>query len=288
MLGVFASLGASVLFGVVFYLSGTVNASGDALFGWRALAVPLLYAPLLARAGARQSVGEFWTALTRRWWVPVFFIVIAAMMGIGAWLFVWAPRNGQGLDSSLGFLLLPITIVLASRIVLKSHVSRVQWIVVALAGIAVGVKIIATQQFGWVTVAVFTVFTIYFIARTHFNLSTLTAFGFESVLVLPVALYLIVTDPTWHTELGTLVLIGVFAAVAMTGYVGASTLLPLPLFGLLSYVEPILLVIASLMLGERMAPADSVVYGILAVALTLLAFAGFSDSRRLPRIRGRR
>lgn len=284
-LGIGASLTASVLFAVIFYLAGRAQASGEVLFSWRVLATPVLYAPFLFLRSGRLAVGDFLTSLRRAWWLPPAFAGIAATVGFTLWLFMWAPRNGYGLDSSLGFLLLPICLVLASRFVLRSKVSRVQWVVVALAGVAVGVKVLATPRFGWVTIGVCVAFTIYFIGRTYLKLTTPASFPFETLLLVPLALYFLITESGWEAELGVLIAIGVASVVAMSAYVGASVLLPMPVFGLLSYVEPLLLVVVALILGERMEGADGVVYAILALALALLAFAGFRDTRKLPRRR---
>src|SRR5690625_1188236 len=282
-LGVGTSITASVLFAVIFYLAGRAQASGEVLFAWRVLATPVLYAPFLLHRSGRGAGASFVAHLRSAWWLPPAFAVIAATLEFTLWLFMWAPRNGYGLDSSLGFLLLPICLVLASRVVLRSKVSRVQWVVVGLAGVAVAVKILATPRFGWVTIGVCVAFTIYFIGRTYLKLSNPAAFPFEPVLLVPVALYFLSVEPGWEAELGVLVIIGVASVVAMSCYTGASVLLPMPIFGLLSYVEPLLLVVVALVLGEQMEGADAIVYGILALALALLGFAGFRDMRKLPR-----
>jgi len=148
--------------------------------------------------------------------------------------------------------------------------------------VAISVKIVATPQFSWVTIAVFSIFTFYFITRTYLKIGSLTAFAFESCLVLPAAVWVLCHDSSWHGEMWLLIGVGLCAMAAMTFYVAASSLLPMPVFGLLSYVEPVLLVGAALLLGERMTPAEVVVYAILACALGLLAVAGFRDARRLP------
>lgn len=60
----------------------------------------------------------------------------------------------------------------------------------------------------------------------------------------------------------------------------AARLLRIPLFGLLGYVELVLLVVVSFMLGERMTGGDIVTYGLLAVALVVLAIDGYRAARR--------
>lgn len=281
--GIFASLVASTLLAGIFYLAGRAHASGEVLFSWRVLATPVLYAPLLLHPGGRRAFTTFWARLRSRWWLPLALLGLAAIITFETWLFMWAPRNGYGLDSSLGFLLLPICLVLGGRFILRSAISPMQWVVVAMAGLAVTVKITATPQLGWVTLAVCLPFTAYFVGRTYVRLDNLAAFGVEMTLASPVALYFLWDRPGWHGELGLLIAVGIGSVIAMSAYVGASSMLPIPLFGLLSYVEPMLLVVAAIILGEQMHGADAAVYAILAAALALLAFAGFRDMRRLPR-----
>lgn len=281
--GVVTSVVASTLLAVIFFFAGTANSSGEVLFAWRVLATPVMYAPLLLLPAGRRAFARFWRQLTSRWWMPLAFAPIAGAIGFETWLFMWAPRNGYGLDSSLGFLLLPICLVLGARIFLRSRISRAQWLVVALAGVAVGVKILATPELGWVTLAVCLPFTGYFIGRNYLRLDGLAAFALEMTLAAPVAVSFLTHETGWAGELGLLVALGAGSVIAMSAYVGASSLLPIPLFGLLSYLEPMLLVVAAILLGERMHGADGAVYAILALALTLLAFAGFRDARRLPR-----
>ena len=77
-----------------------------------------------------------------------------------------------------------------------------------------------------------------------------------------------------------LICIGLAGAGAMATYLAAARLLSIPLFGLLGYVELVLLVVVSFMLGERMAGGDFTTYGLLVLALFVLAFDGYGASRR--------
>lgn len=274
-----------MLFAALFYLAGGAQSSGEELFAWRVLAIPLAHAPALAWPKGRREVARTLKQVTATWYLPFVFLLQAGAIGFTSWLFVWAPRNGHGLDASLGFLLLPICLVMASRFTLKSPVSQVQWVVVALASIAVGIKVAFSPALGWVTIAVCLTFTVYFIARTYAKLSSQTVFVLENVVSAPVAVYFLATASTWKNEIGLLLAIALIGVAAMSAYVGASTWLSIPMFGLLSYVEPILLVVVALMLGEYLHVADYYVYGVLALALGLLAFQGVREARKLPRRR---
>ena len=70
--------------------------------------------------------------------------------------------------------------------------------------------------------------------------------------------------------------IGILGGIAMALYLLASKWLPLSLFGLLGYVEPVLLMGVSLFLGETLGWSALFTYGPILLALLLLA----TDSRR--------
>jgi len=280
--GVLASLLASMLFGGIFFLAGVLSSSPEVVFAWRVLATFACYAVAMLHPAARRALQVYGRRLRARWWMPVIALLLAANVGVQLWLFMWAPMNGHGLDASLGYLLLPITLVLCGRFLMRAHVSRLQWLVVALAAIAVAVKLAATPQLSWVTLVICIPYAIYFVVRQRFGLDGPIVFGVEIALMMPVAsAFLLFAEPgpLPAAELIGLIVMGFASAVAMTLYLGASSLLSMPVFGLLGYVEPVLLVVISLLLGERMQGADLLVYGILAVALAILAAEGFRRSR---------
>lgn len=274
---------ASVLFAAMFLLAGVVSSSAEVVFAWRVLLTASFYAALLAHPAPRRALVIVWRRWRARWWMPLLALLLTAIVGTQLWLFMWAPMNGHALDTALGFLLLPICLVLGGRFVLRQRVSAVQWVVVGLAAVAVGVKLAATPELSWVTLMVCISYAVYFVLRQRFGLDGYMVFGLEVALMSPLAVLLLAAAPAGApppVELTALIGIGIASALAMSLYLAASSLLSLPVFGLLGYVEPVLLVLVSLLLGERMQGADAVVYGILVAALTVLAVEGFRLAAR--------
>lgn len=288
--GVAVSLLASVLFGGIFLLAGLLSSSAEAVFAWRVLVALACYAAALAHPAARAALRVLWLRLRARWWMPLLSLLLTAIVGVQLWLFMWAPQHGHALDASLGYLLLPICLVLGGRFLLRHTVSPVQWLVVALAAVAVGVKLVATPELSWVTLTICIPYTIYFVLRQRFGLDGPIVFGLELAVLAPVAVVLLAIAAPGElsaAELTGLAALGLASTVAMTLYLAASSMLSMPVFGLLSYAEPVLLVVVAMLLGERMQGADPVVYAILAVALTVLAIEGFRVQRRNRRHRRR-
>lgn len=97
-------------------------------------------------------------------------------------------------------------------------------------------------------------------------------------LLLP--LIMVVVGRVIHREHLPRLRVAAVAAAAIG--VRASELLPFGLFGLLTYVEPVLLAVVSItILGESLTPVDLLTYGPIAVALCLLGIEN-ATARRFP------
>src|SRR5690606_10581150 len=110
--GVAISLLASLLFGGIFLLAGLVSSTAEVVFAWRVLLALACYAAALAHPATRRALGVLWRRLRARWWMPLLALLLASIVGVQLWLFMWAPMHGHGLDAALGYLLLPICLVL--------------------------------------------------------------------------------------------------------------------------------------------------------------------------------
>lgn len=279
--GVASSLVASAMFGAMFLVSGLLDVSAESMFGWRMLVTGACFLLALFWASGRSSLAELITLLRGRWWMPVVLVCTAMLVGVQMWLFAWSPMRGHGLDASLGYLLLPIVLVLSGRFLFHERVTRMQWWAVAIAAVAVTVKIVFSATFSWVTVLVCLGYATYFALRKRYGLDTQAAFGCEVAILCIAAVPLIALNRGASTggEQSVVLLVGLGGAVAMTLYLAASRLLTLAVFGLLSYVEPVLMFVAALLLGERVVASDAVAYGLLAVALAILAVGSVSPRR---------
>ena len=283
--GVGAAVLAAVLFGVIFYLSGVTDASTEVVFGWRIVLTFACYALVLLHPAARTLLCAAWAAMTRTRWLPPIFLLLCALVGVQLWMFSWAPSHGHALDASLGFLLLPLVLVLGGRIALRAEITRGQWIAVGITGLAVAVKIALTPVLSWVTFAICLGYPAYFVLRRRLGLDSPMAFGLEVTVLAPAAGVLILAGdkhPSGTAGGFALVVVGIAGAGAMAAYLAASRLLSLPLFGLLGYLEPVGLVAVGLLLGERMHGIELIVYAMLAVALAVLAVDGYRVARRQP------
>lgn len=254
---------------------------GEQVFGWRVLlTLPFTTALLLALGQGRQ-VQRLLRRVRHRPPLALALLASAAMLGLQLWLFLWAPLHGRALPVSLGYFLLPLAMVLAGRLLYAERLSPLQWLATALAGLGVGHQVLRAGGLSWETWLVAGGYTAYFVMRRRLGTNHLAGHWLDMLLLVPAALWFALRTPSsWpqvheHGHLWlALPLLGAVSAVALALYMAAHRWLPLGLFGLLSYLEPVLLALAALLLGESIAPGQWPTYGPIFAAVGVLVLDG--------------
>jgi chloramphenicol-sensitive protein RarD len=282
---------ASVLFAVMyFYTSLMAPLTGVEIFGWRMLLTAPCMTVFMLVSGEWRHVGAILKRLLGQPLLLLGLPLSAALLGVQLWLFMWAPLNGYSLDVSLGYFLLPLTMVLTGRIVYGEQLSRLQKIAAGLATLGVLNELYQVGSFSWATLLVAIGYPVYFVLRKRLAADNLGGLWLDMALLLPIALWFVqsgeqgfaVVDQ--HPWLYLLIpLLGLISASALVAYIIASRLLPFSLFGLLSYVEPVLLLAVALLLGEHIKAGEWLTYLPIWLAVLVLVFEGFKHLMRQRR-----
>jgi chloramphenicol-sensitive protein RarD len=119
----------------------------------------------------------------------------------------------------------------------------------------------------------------YFVLRRKLKTDNLGGLWWDMVLILPVAITFICKGNPSVVEqsprLYVLIpILGVISASALISYIFASRLLAFSVFGLLSYVEPVLLVFVALALGESIQREEWMTYLPIWLAVVVLVIEG--------------
>nr|WP_283826949.1 EamA family transporter RarD [Pseudomonas putida] len=289
--GIVSSVMASCLFAVMyFYTSLLTPLDGEEIFGWRTLlTLPCLTLFMLVSKDWKR-VGELLARVKR---TPVLLLGMVGtswLMGVQLWLFLWAPLHGRSLEVSMGYFLLPLAMVLTGRLVYGERLSRLQKAAVACAALGVGHELYQNGSFAWETLLVTIGYPIYFVLRRRCRTDHLGGLWCDMCLLLPWALYFVIQGPLSSSDLqahpglyALIPVLGAISASALIAYVLASRLLPFSLFGLLSYVEPVLLVGVALLLGETIGPDQWLTYLPIWAAVLVLVLEGFKHLLRQRR-----
>lgn len=284
--GVFFCITANFLFGLGYYFAILLRPlSGESMFGFRIIVlIPfILLAILLFKQTPKFT--QLWQKIKKN--PPLIFILLllALNTGVQLWLFIWAPNNGQAIPVSIGYLLLPIVAVALGKIVFKEHFTLLKWLSLIFAIIGVSTNVILTGTFSWATLVAGIGYPLYITLRRYFDINNLATFFIELLLVTPFALYFISQTDMQpilmenHSLYAILALFGLVNGIAFIAYIASSNLLPVNVLGLLGYMEPLVMLAISFIIGESLDSKSYILMICLALAITLLTIDNFRQGR---------
>lgn len=294
-LGVALSVLSSGLFALLYYYVTLLHPlGGDEVFAWRiVLALPAL-ALVISRARGWSEIIGVGRRFCKDWRFAGLLVLSAGLIGTQLWLFVWAPVHQKALDVSMGYFLLPMVMVLIGRVFYKERLSRMQTLAVAIAAVGVMHELITVTRFSWATALVMFGYPPYFMLRRKLRVGSFSTLWYDMVLLMPASVYILYSQDAsvWQVFMTSprlivlLPLMGVISSIALVAYISASRMLPLGLFGILGYVEPILLFwVAFLLLGEPMPLQAWLTYIPIWIAVVLIAGEGFFKWKRDASVR---
>ena len=275
-MSVFASCIFAVIPGYALYLTPL---DGVQVFAQRVLwSLPAVLLLLIA-AGRTSALKEAVLRLVRESVLILALFLTAALLGVQWLIFVWAPINQQMLDLTLGYFLMPLSLVLVGRVFYNEYLRNLQRIAVMFAAIGILHELWVVGGFSWVTALCAVGYPPYFMLRRWMAFDAFSGLFLEMLLLAPVAIYLIVSyapadafsiaPQLWYLLPG----LGLISALAFGAMLGASHLLPLGLLGILSYIEPVLLFFVSVFwVGEVVESGEWLTYIPIWVAVVLVVF----------------
>ena len=289
LVGIGLAVLSNVLFGVLYmYSSWLAPLSGTQVFVWRMLAMWVALVGFLLLSGRlRYSLQVLSQLKSAKQWA--WLLIPTPIFASQFWLFMWAPVNGQGVQTAMGYFLFPLMMVVFGCLVFGEKLTRLQWLAVALAGLGVGSEIVRTQSLSWATLWVCTTYPIYYIMRRKQGITALTGLLVDLTVLAPFAIgYLFWIAPSSLSLVsgsGYLIImligLGMLSVLAMQTNVSASQKLPVNVFGMLSYLEPALLfILAVTLLGNPFEEEMLWSYGLIWAGIGCLIWQGFSSLRQ--------
>ncbi|WP_392565591.1 EamA family transporter RarD [Utexia brackfieldae] len=281
--GILLSISASCLFGLVYYFPVLLRPlSVVEIFCWRLLMSCPAIAILITFEKRWDAVLSLLKKIKRN---PLFILAIlfsSSMLAIQMLIFIWAPLTGKALSTSLGYFILPLMMVISGRFVYKEKFSVYQRVAITLAVLGVIYELWTTGAFSWETVVVALGYPIYLIFRRELGLDGIEGtFSDFFCIAVACAIYLCTQYSAAEIKMQfvyhpvAIPMLGVITAIAFAAYFVAAKLLPLGLFGLLSYIEPALLAIVSIvLLHETISPDHIWTYVLVWSAVCLLMVEG--------------
>ena len=279
--GILISLLASFLFGYMYYFSTLLKPlSGTDIFGYRMIfTFPfVVFAVLMFKQ--KNALLERLKHIKNQPYFAFSYLFCGVLMGFQMWLFLWAPNNGSSLSVSFGYLLLPIVMVAAGRLIFKERISTFKFIAVLIATLGVISNIVLKGGLSWEAIVICIGYTTYFSVRKALKNTDLASFCLEMLSLMPISVYFALQTDFASVEQsnsaiwGLLVLLGLISGTALIAYVIASNKLPMNLLGLLGYVETIMMLFVSFFIGEKIDAQSYPLFICLILSMSLVIIDG--------------
>ena len=280
--GIAYSVLASITFGVLYFYTQLLGAlDSEQTFGWRIIATLPVLTLFMWFSGDLIHIKTIFKRILAKPTLLLFLMTTSVLTSAQLWLFLWGPMHGRGLQVSLGYFLLPLVLVLAGSFLYGEKLSKFQYLAVLLAVFGVGHEIWRLGSIAWETAFVALGYAAYFILRKKIQTDNLGGFWWDMLIILPVAIFFTQTGDMpflKFLEQPSLILVviglGLLSAIGLGSYILASRYLPLIIFGLLGYLEPVLLALASLVLGEKIGAEEWLTYIPIWLAVLVLVIEG--------------
>ena len=219
----------------------------------------------------------------------LYCLASGSAVSINWFLFIWAVNIGRVIETSLGYFMTPLVNILLGAIFLRERLSRLQFLSVLLAAVAVLNLTFGYGRFPWVALSLCLSFGLYGLLRKKSGTAAIPGLFFETILLMPIAVgYLVFLRASGGLVFGradgllTILLIstGIVTAVPLLWFGYAARHLPLTTVGFLQYLAPT----GSFFLGvfayhEPFTRGHLITFSLIWIALAIFSFDVFTRWR---------
>ena len=287
--GLAAALATHAIWGSMpLYLLLVKSVPAVEFVAWRILVT----LPLCAAIIAWRKAGDEVRAVLRDRKALLTLLASATLVAVNWFLYVWAIDNGHVYAASLGYYILPLTMMLLGLVVLGERLTRVQWWAVALAACGVAALAAGALTTLWVSLTLALTFGLYGLLRKTVNAGPLAGLMVESLILAPFALATV----GWFAAqsagsamahgaplAASVALGGPMTAVPLILFAFAARRLPYTVIGFLQFISPTIVFLLGLFFfGEALKPAQLGCFVAIWCAALLFVWDMVRGTRAVP------
>ena len=257
--GLPAALGAYTIWGILpVYIMLFSSVPPVEFVGWRIIwTLPLC----LIIVAFRRQFGE----IARAFASPRMMLALLAsaiLIATNWFVYTWAIMQNQVYAASLGYYLNPLLNVLLGTLLLGERLSKLQWLAVAIAALAVAILSAGAITTLWISLTLAMSFGLYGIVRKQLDVGALPGLTIETMILIPVAVGIVLwygftpEGSAFGRDLkvsGLLVISGVVTAIPLLLFAIAARRMPYSTLGFIQFLAPTLVFLQGLFIfGQQL------------------------------------
>ena len=279
--GVLAMIGCCVIWGLspLYYrLLGHI-APADVL-AHRTIWSSVFFFGVLALQGRLRLLGAALSDRRQIGWI----VLAALMISVNWFLFIYAIQIDHVTETSLGYYIFPLVSVIFGYVLFGEGLSRLQWLAVALAALAVVVLTIGLGAAPWISLVLATTFGTYGVLKKRVSTGPVVSVTAEVLVLAPLAtIWLVAFASIGLPDAGTMALLifsGPLTAGPLILFSYAAKRIRLATVGLLQYLNPSLqFLLAAAIIGEPMGLPHAIAFPLIWTALAIYSWVALAQDR---------
>jgi len=190
--------------------------------------------------------------------ISVIKVIAAGFLIAANWfIYIWAVNNKHVLDSSMGYYMNPLVVILFSAVIFGEKLDKWEKFAVLLAGIGVLLMIVRYGKFPWIAVSLAVTFALYGAVKKSLPASAIVSLCLETAAVTPIALALMlyyesngmgIVALNDTATIIALMFVGVVSAAPLLLYAYGVQHIPFSMVGFFQYISPTLTLFYGIML----------------------------------------
>lgn len=211
--------------------------------------------------------------------------ITAALVSLNWGIYIYAIASEQALEAALGYYINPLFSVALGAILLRERLSRLQWVAIFLASIAVVILTLDAGRLPLIAIGLTVTWGFYAFFKKSLPIGPNQGFLLEVLILTPPALaawaYLAVQgEAHFDTDRWLLIGCGVVTAVPLLFYANGAKGLKLSTIAILQYIAPtMIMLVAVFAFNEPFGQARAIAFPLIWAALVLYSISMFRQRR---------
>ncbi len=185
----------------------------------------------------------------------ILFTCAAVLITANWFIYIWAVNSNHVLETSLGYFINPLVVILFGVVFLREHLQLYQWAAVGLAAAGVIYLTIQHGQVPWVSILLAMTFGLYGLLKKIGALTSLRGVTMETATMsIPALVFLLTMEASGKAAFGhqslivniLLIMAGLITSLPLVLFGYGAQRIPLYMLGLAQYIAPTITFILSL------------------------------------------
>lgn len=221
---------------------------------------------------------------------PLLLTMLAGIVVCINWgSYIFAVQTGHIVQSSLGYYINPLLVIVLSTIFFHEKLHRLEWLSLLMAAIGVAILVVASGEVPYLALMIGGSFAIYGAIKKSANIDSEVSLAIETATAFPFAfVFILVSEMNGTGAIGSLhgwqfallPLAGVITSVPLLLFGYGVRMIPYSMVGILQYINPTMqLLIGVFLYGEVFTKTQGITFAFIWIAVIIFMKSKLSSNK---------